>query len=531
MDPASTIHEPRWRYFLNLDALPWLRDHVVDGFTIYPGAGYLTMAIEAMKQLAQMRQPDQPIAKFIFRDVSISKSIVLNEPEDGSSSEVEVQLSMSAANQYKGSRWESFRIQSYNAADGSWSEHCSGEITVEHETDESDDVEGTREGKLREEEAMRFLETARQGCDTDMTQTEFYEFARLTGNDYRVHSPQSYLPSTVVCEACSRYAIPTLALGCRTGPSGHMSFIQLRWMLSTSSTQFCSRNSSAMPHAYQPRSRCWRSVPKSQAPRATASWGRCRLKLTARKCPREMAGYFRRMRMVCSGRSSELVLNLRAISDAREEENQAFVQDKVNRLDWNLDADFMTGSSFLGVLSSTLGLDDNTTYGYDGIKVSVQEAQKGLLAADQAASIWIRNAVHYIEANNIEIKKPQLVKFFGWMKNWLASERCRQIMSGLGPDEENRILHRIESSVNSAELQILARVGKALPGIMSGALEPLAVMLEDNLYPGCMRVAPLPAITRPQSRILRSLPSRTRASGSSRSAQGQAAVPSGSLAG
>ncbi|OHW98560.1 mycocerosic acid synthase [Colletotrichum incanum] len=39
----------------------------------------------------------------------------------------------------------------------------------------------------------------------------------------------------------------------------------------------------------------------------------------------------------------------------------------------------------------------------------------------------------------------------------------------------------IESSIDSAELQLLAPVGKALPNIVSGAIEPLDVMLQDNL--------------------------------------------------
>lgn len=184
LDPASTIHESRWRYFLNLDALPWLRDHVVEGFTVYPGAGYLTMAIEAMKQLVELRGFSKPIAKFILRDVVISRAIVLSEPDDSSAGEVEVQLSMSAAKEHEGSGWESFRVWSYDK-DGSWIEHCAGKIMVEHETGEHYEVEGTREFKLRQQKALEFLEAARKGCDTDMTKSEFYGFAKLTGNELK----------------------------------------------------------------------------------------------------------------------------------------------------------------------------------------------------------------------------------------------------------------------------------------------------------------------------------------------------------
>ncbi|KAL2170280.1 hypothetical protein VTG60DRAFT_5056 [Thermothelomyces hinnuleus] len=56
-DVTSPIEEPRWRHHLSVQRLPWLRDHVVDGMLIFPGAGYATMGVEAMRQLVQMRNP------------------------------------------------------------------------------------------------------------------------------------------------------------------------------------------------------------------------------------------------------------------------------------------------------------------------------------------------------------------------------------------------------------------------------------------------------------------------------------------
>ncbi|RHZ58023.1 uncharacterized protein CDV56_108373 [Aspergillus thermomutatus] len=195
-----------------------------------------------------------------------------------------------------------------------------------------------------------------------------------------------------------------------------------------------------------------------------------------------------------------LLVNLRAIGETREEENRPFVQDAVNRLDWNLDADFMTGSSFLQVLSSTLGLEESTTHGFDGTKVFIQESDKEYLVTDQASSIWFRDAVRYVEESNAGMVTPQQVKFFGWMKRWLSSDYCRQITSGLTPEEEKGILQRIESSDTSAQLQLLARVGKALPGILTGETQPLDVCWKAISY----RVAYLKILTfkNPRLRVL-----------------------------
>lgn len=480
LDPASTINEPRWRYFLNLDALPWLRDHVVEGFTLYPGAGFLTMAIEAMKQLVQMRDSQTSIAKFILRNVAISKSIVLDESDDSSSREVEVQLSMSTGQQYEGSRWESFRIWSYNA-DGSWSEHCSGEITVEYETDEIDEVEGTREADLREEEAMRFLDTVRQSCDTDMTKTEFYEFARLTGNDWR----EAFTPIVSVKHGNKRGLLEI----CNPDISSLMPYRffrphvvhpitldavhQLSGMLFKKSIS----NAACVPTKI-PLLEISANISTTAGDILT---GAIQIEADGPKASKGESWVFQKGADNQLKPVIRLSMNLRAIGEAREDENRPFVQDKVNRLDWNLDVAFTTGTSFLDEISSTLGLDNNTTYSYEGIKVSVQEAQNDFLAADQAAFIWMRNAVSYVKANNVDIKTPQLVQYLNWMKKWLGSEYCRQITSGLDLDEENRILHRIESSVNAAELQSLARIGKALPDILSGTRDTLTVLLEGNL--------------------------------------------------
>ncbi|RYO87181.1 hypothetical protein DL766_003981 [Monosporascus sp. MC13-8B] len=480
LDPASTIHEPRWRYFLNLDALPWLRDHVVEGFTVYPGAGYLTMAMEAMKQLVELRGFSKPIAKFILRDVVISKAIVLSEPDDSSAGEVEVQLSMSAAKQHEGSGWESFRVWSYDK-DGSWTEHCAGDIMVEHETGEHDEVEGTRELELRQQEALEFLEAARRGCDTDMTKSEFYGFAKITGNEFKgAFTPivsAKHGNKRGVFDICNpdiaslmphRFFRPHVIHPTTLDAAQQINGILFKRFIS---------NATCVPTKI-PLLEISANISTKTGDSLT---GAMQIAADGPQASRGEGWVFQKDADGQLTPVIRLFINLRAISEARDDESRPFVQDKVNRLDWNLDVDFLSETSFLHVLSSTLGLDENTTYGYQGTKVSVKEAQEGYLAADRASSIWIREAVRRIEADSVDKVPPQLVKFFGWMKRWLAFDYCREIMTGLGPDDESRILQDIESSVNSAELQLLARVGKALPDIVSGAVEPLDVMLQDSL--------------------------------------------------
>ncbi|KAM0377373.1 hypothetical protein ACHAPY_002188 [Fusarium culmorum] len=482
LDPASTVHEPRWRYHINLDDLPWLRDHVVEGFTLYPGAGYLTMAIEAMKQLVQLRDAERSISRFILREVTISKSIVLNDSDtDGQSGEVEVQLSMSNSRQYEGSRWETFRIWSYDNASESWTEHCSGEITVEYESTENDEVNGTREADLRRDESMQLLNDARQSCDLDMTKTEFYEFAKLTGNqwdgafspiDSLKYGNQQGLLDIIIPDVAALmpyrsfkpHVIHPITLDAVHQLSGILfkKFVSNAPCVPTKIT-LLEIDAKISARAGDSLTAAMHIEPDGLKASTGQSW----------VFQQDADGQLRPV--------IKLLVNLRAIGEAHEDENRPFVQDKVNRLDWNLDADFLEETSFSNFLSTTLGLDENMTYNYEGSKVSAVEAEESFRTADQAASIWIRDALSYVEANKIEITSPHLVKYFKWMNKWVNSDYYNDIMSGLRFEDEVSILERIDSLTNAPELQLLARVGRALPGILSGTLEPLSVMLEENL--------------------------------------------------
>lgn len=46
--PGGPGNHPRWRTYLRLSEIPWLAQHVVDRKVIFPAAGYITMALEAI---------------------------------------------------------------------------------------------------------------------------------------------------------------------------------------------------------------------------------------------------------------------------------------------------------------------------------------------------------------------------------------------------------------------------------------------------------------------------------------------------
>lgn len=48
----SSHTEPTWRNIVRLDDMPWLRHHQIQGLTIFPISGFVSMAIEAAAQKA-----------------------------------------------------------------------------------------------------------------------------------------------------------------------------------------------------------------------------------------------------------------------------------------------------------------------------------------------------------------------------------------------------------------------------------------------------------------------------------------------
>ncbi len=69
----STDFDPAWRNMLDLDHVPWLRDHRLRDDIVFPFAGYVAMAGEAVRQLSGIEDG------FKLQDVLASTALVLSE--------------------------------------------------------------------------------------------------------------------------------------------------------------------------------------------------------------------------------------------------------------------------------------------------------------------------------------------------------------------------------------------------------------------------------------------------------------------
>jgi acyl transferase domain-containing protein/NADPH:quinone reductase-like Zn-dependent oxidoreductase/SAM-dependent methyltransferase len=126
--------EPRFRNFFRLREQPWLRDHVVQGDVLFPACGYLSMAIEACRQMITITPAafvgNLSSAKLDYglRDVKILQALVIPESDEGVETCFSVRTRSTNDLALLG-LWHEFRVFSYTVATG-WAENCRGLLSI-----------------------------------------------------------------------------------------------------------------------------------------------------------------------------------------------------------------------------------------------------------------------------------------------------------------------------------------------------------------------------------------------------------------
>ncbi|KAF5630117.1 polyketide synthase [Fusarium sp. NRRL 52700] len=111
--------DPQWRHVLRLEDLPWLMDHMLNQDVVFPFAGYVAMAGEAIRQVTR-----SPLGTaYRLRHVIAHRALLLSD-----SVEVATALRVHRLNDLEDSPWYTFTISSY---DGSgWTKHCTGLVSI-----------------------------------------------------------------------------------------------------------------------------------------------------------------------------------------------------------------------------------------------------------------------------------------------------------------------------------------------------------------------------------------------------------------
>ncbi|MCJ1434765.1 hypothetical protein MMC27_004135 [Xylographa pallens] len=105
-----------WKNILRQRDVSWFQDHTLGPDVIFPAAGHLSLAIEALLQ--QLDLDPQSASGVNFRDIDIQKALLIPDNDEGV--EIHTRLQQSAA------EWYTFIVESVD--NGLWTLHSTGKI-------------------------------------------------------------------------------------------------------------------------------------------------------------------------------------------------------------------------------------------------------------------------------------------------------------------------------------------------------------------------------------------------------------------
>lgn len=107
----------QWRNVLRLAEVPWLKDHTIGGQIVFPAAGMLVMAMEALNQL---KSDTEPLQGILIRDASFSHAITF--PDD--TGFVETQFTI--VGPVPGSECQDLEFRLFIIENGNYIDCCNG---------------------------------------------------------------------------------------------------------------------------------------------------------------------------------------------------------------------------------------------------------------------------------------------------------------------------------------------------------------------------------------------------------------------
>ncbi|RAH40505.1 type I polyketide synthase [Aspergillus brunneoviolaceus CBS 621.78] len=161
-DPDGNPMEASWRNIIRLSEMPWVEDHKINNSILYPGAGMVVMAIEAVKQLADQ---SRGIAGFDIKGVVFSSALQIPSHADGDAT-----------------GWFEYRVCTYN--NESWIENSSGSIQAHYESDvQTPNISDGEEAKWQAS-LVENCQRASEQCASHEDSSRFYDGLRNCGYYY-----------------------------------------------------------------------------------------------------------------------------------------------------------------------------------------------------------------------------------------------------------------------------------------------------------------------------------------------------------
>lgn len=129
--PGANPTTRLWRNFLRTSDIPWLADHQLDSKIVLPGAGYISMAIEAIRLVTDASEAS--LSGYRLRDIDIRNALTV--PDTAAGVEVQLCLRPCSENELDHKGWYEFEVTSGGmSARDAWIVNCRGLVSAEAST-------------------------------------------------------------------------------------------------------------------------------------------------------------------------------------------------------------------------------------------------------------------------------------------------------------------------------------------------------------------------------------------------------------
>ncbi|PON28957.1 beta-ketoacyl synthase domain-containing protein [Trichoderma gamsii] len=453
---ASPDSQPSWRILLSTERLPWLQDHVVDNFIVFPAAGYMTMAIQAIQQLDQDRRQDFKPKGYRIKNVSFKKTLTI--PKDDTSVETILTFQYSDTNE----NWN-FSVSSMSDQ-GKWQDHCNGTISAVFDNDK-DEIEQQREAEFDRKSQASRLEDAAAACTNVISHKELYAQMAATGNQYGPSFAINNEVRMTAFQSLNDLVIPDIAAKM---PSGYMQPHLIHPTTLDGIIQSClpvfqqhSNKGSVMP--------IFISDIFISASIANQAGNHLQTLCNLSNVFPTSTNFSTAVFQTENNGTPQCVLTMnggeiRVVGEAQSTE--VLHNDNIFKMEWGVDSSSITPEML------------------ERVQIPLQSDEAGITQAEKvnltfvACARYIDWAVREMHERGLAVKDDHRVNWWRLLKNFVSSEMGKSLIEKSPSTKEE--LDKLTSRLG-VEGEAVARIGPELVPLLTGQTDPLTHFLKDDL--------------------------------------------------
>jgi NADPH:quinone reductase-like Zn-dependent oxidoreductase/SAM-dependent methyltransferase len=455
--PGTNPATPTWRNFLRISDISWLADHKLDLKVILPGAGYVSMAIEAMRLLTNSLETT--IKGYQLKDVDMMNALEIPDSSTGIEVQTRLQPCSSKELSYKG--WFKFEIYSVSE-NSSWIQNCIGYICVDTDT--------ARKGG--------FNRTATEQCDQD----SFFS----PGSTKRVVTPESIYADMRRMNLYHGPSFQNLIQSSAAGRKGITKF-SISSVANSANTDHYVLHPTTLDSIFQSFHVCFPEETKTDTMIVAKTIKRLFVPCTLKNLADDELYAFTEL---LTADKKGAISRASVVPDSLEEPSTPLVIDGfycqgIPRLEQDqtagLDSRICATSRWELDIFYALPEEIKTQ-----LKINLDDVQIGFeRKIFRAAYSFIYEAVLQLEGEDSNGWQWHHRKFYEWMKFIVASGTTGQLAPGshnwskVSKGIKQRLIDDLTD--RDAAGRLTCKVGQNLASIVRGEIMPLELMLEDNL--------------------------------------------------